>query len=400
MEAHNLPEALSLIMEQRGCSGSQLARDLGVSQSWLSDAARGKKDTPTAKAIRLLASVGWELVIRPKSPKREEGDSVKRREFVTAAASVMFVPSPKIGPYEDPANVRALARRVADARFEHGGGAVASTAIRHIRRIESAVTSRNRELQEAASSLAEQTTWTLNDACRINAGENAGRLALKLAKASGNPRAQSRAYDALISLNLDHGAPDRALIYANKGVQLQEIPDLPQAWMKLKKGWALAHIPGQKNRARDEVETVQGLLQDTHGFYSQSSSENYGDGRPHAGVVADMIGNIGLSLSDLGIYEEAQAAFNDCVRGLEDSSPALAAFFVAHQVQTALKASHVPLAADRMLRLAHIAPLVNSPRVDGCLSEVLKQSVIWVKEPRIRDARDQLKAVASPNTRT
>jgi transcriptional regulator with XRE-family HTH domain len=396
MEAHNLPEALNLIMEQRGCSGSQLARDLGVSQSWLSDAARGKKDTPTAKAIRLLASVGWELVIRPK---REE-DPVKRREFVTAAASVTFIPSPKVGPYEDPANVEALARRMAGARFEHGGGAIASTAIRHVRRIESAIASRDRKLQEAAAGLAVQTVWTLNDACRINAGENVGRLALKLAKASGSPRAQSLAYSALISLNLDHGAPDRALMYANKGAQLQETPDLPQAWMRLKKGWTLAHIPGQKNRARDEIETISGLLQDTQGFYRQSSSESYRDGRAHAAVVADMIGNIGLSLSDLGMYQEAQATFNECVRGLEESTPALAAFFVAHQVQTALTASHVPLAADRMVKLAHIAPLVNSPRVDECLREVLRQSAGWAKEPRIRNARDQLKAVTPPTPQT
>jgi transcriptional regulator with XRE-family HTH domain len=397
MEAHSLPEALNLIMEQRGCSGSRLARELGVSQSWLSDAARGKKDTPTAKAVRLLASVGWELVIRPK---REEEDPVKRREFVAAAASVTFIPSSKVGPYEDPANVRALARRIAGARFEHGGGAIASTAIRHIQRIEPAITGHDRKLQEAASMLAVQTTWTLNDACRINAGENAGRLALKLAKASDNSRAQARAYEALISLNLDHGAPDRALMYANKGLQLQEIPDLTHAWMRLKKGWALAHIPGQKSHARDEVETVRGLLQDTHGFNSQSSSENYSGGRSHSAVVADMIGNVGLSLSDLGIYDEAQASFNECVHGLEESSSnTLAAFFLAHQVQTALKASHVPLAAERMQKLARILPLVNSPRLDRRSNEVLKQSAGWAKEPRIRAARDHLKAVASPDPR-
>ena|SRR5918992_6316821 len=66
MEARSLDGALKLIMEQRGCSGNQLARDLGVSQSWLSYASRGKKDTSTGKAIRLLDRVGWEVVIRPR----------------------------------------------------------------------------------------------------------------------------------------------------------------------------------------------------------------------------------------------------------------------------------------------------------------------------------------------
>src|SRR5918999_4597579 len=169
MEARNLSEALKLIMAQRGCSGSQLARDLGVSQSWLSYAARGKKDTSTGNAARLLASVGWELVIRPKT---EDDDPMKRREFMTAAASVMFVPSPKVGPDQDPAYVRELARTVARARYEHGSGTITATAIKHLRRIESAVTSGDRKLQEATSDLAVEAVWTLSEAHGFDSAEN------------------------------------------------------------------------------------------------------------------------------------------------------------------------------------------------------------------------------------
>ncbi|HEU5157762.1 MAG TPA: hypothetical protein VFU43_12275 [Streptosporangiaceae bacterium] len=397
MEARSLPEAFRLIMKQRGCSQNKLARDLRRSQGWISDVVNGKAGLEFAKVINILSRVGWEVVIRSKS---EELDPVRRREFVTAAASVMFVPSPKAGPYEDPLNVRDLAQRTARARYEHGGGAIAPTAMRHIRRIESIVTSRDRKLQEAASDLAVQTVWTLNDACRVGVGENVGRLALKLAEASGNPRAQSRAYEALISLNLDHGAVDRALMYANKGVLLRETPELSRAWMRLKKGWTLAHISGQEKHARDEIETIQGLLQDTDGFYSQSSSASYSGGRPHAAVVADMIGNIGLSLNDLGIYGEAQAAFNKCVSGLERSSPALAAFFLAHQIMAALTASQLALAADLMLKLARLAPLINSPRVENSAQKVLAQSVKWTTVPVIRHAREQLEVVTRTTIRT
>lgn len=41
-------------------------------------------------------------------------------------------------------------------------------------------------LQEAASDLAVEATWTtLNDACRFDAGENVGGRPLKLARLSG-----------------------------------------------------------------------------------------------------------------------------------------------------------------------------------------------------------------------
>jgi hypothetical protein len=146
---------------------------------------------------------------------------------VTAAASVMFVPSPKAGPYEDPANVRELARRVTHAWYEHGGGMVAPTAMRHIRRIEPALASRDRHLHEAASELAVQTVWTLNDARLFNAGENVGRLALELAKLSESADAQSRAYSALAALNAERGGADRALMYARDGVTLDATPQSP-----------------------------------------------------------------------------------------------------------------------------------------------------------------------------
>src|ERR671914_2931457 len=180
MESRTLPEAVKSIMKVHGWSQSQLARELGVPRDWISKIKRGDRDPSIGRLSQLLAGIGWEVVIRPKREKAP----VKRREFVTAAASVMFVPSPKVGPYEDPTNVRELARRVSSARHEYGGGASAATAMRHVRQIESVVAGRDRQLQEAASELAVETVWTLNDAHRFDAGENVGRLALELAKRS------------------------------------------------------------------------------------------------------------------------------------------------------------------------------------------------------------------------
>src|SRR5918992_175746 len=216
MESRTLPEAVKSIMKVHGWSQSQLARELGVPRDWISKIKRGDRDPSIGRLSQLLAGIGWEVIIRPK---REKGP-VKRREFVAAAASVMFVPSPTVGPYEDPTNVRELAQRLAHARYEHGGGAIAATAMKHIRRIEPAVAGRDKQLQAAASNLAMESIWTLGDAHHFDAGENVGRLALELAKRSGNPDAQSRAYSALAALNIERGRADRALMYARRGVRL------------------------------------------------------------------------------------------------------------------------------------------------------------------------------------
>jgi transcriptional regulator with XRE-family HTH domain len=378
MEAHSLPEALNLIMEQRGCSQSQLGRDLGKGHTWVSETISGKRGLDFAKVINALARVGWEVVIRPE---REKSDPVKRREFMAATASATVIPSPKSGTYEDPTKVLDLARRVARARYEHGGGATAATAMRHIRRIQQVVSGRDRHLQEAASQLAVQTVWTLNDARRFDAGENVGRLALELARLSQSPYAQSRAYSALTALNVERGSLDRALMYARDGVRLCEVPEAQYAWMRLRKAQTLVLVRGQQHASRDELESVQAPLGD-RGFADQSSFD-----------VADMMGNIGRALNNVGAPAEAHGTLDAAVALLDGTRPNLQSEFLAQQVIAALRMSQPSLAADRMLALAHVAPLVDSGRLDDYLRNVLAESARWATVPEIRDARKQLKAL-------
>ncbi|HYT90238.1 MAG TPA: hypothetical protein VEL76_16140 [Gemmataceae bacterium] len=347
----------------------------------MSETISGKRGLDFAKVINSLTRVGWEVVIRPKRPKREKSDPVKRREFVIAAASMTFIPSPKAGPYEDPANVLDLARRVARARYEHGGGATAATAMRHIRRIQQVVLDRDRHLQEAASQLAVQAVWTLNDARRFDAGENVGRRALELARLSKSPYAQSRAYSALTALNVERGSPDRALMYARDGVRLREVPEAQHAWMRLRKAQTLALVRGQRHASRDELESVQEPLGDL-GFADQSPFD-----------VADMMGNIGRALNNVGAHAEAHDTLDEAVALLSGTRPNLQSEFLAQQVIAALRMPQPSLAADRMLALAHVAPLVDSGRLDDYLRNVLAESAKWATVPEIRNARDQLKTL-------
>lgn len=381
MEAHTLPEALNLILEQRGCSQTRLGRDMGKRQSWVSEVISGKLGRDFEKMINALARVGWEVVMRPKTPEREKAP-VKRREFVAAAASVMFVPSSQVGPYGDPANVLDPARRVARARHDHGGGATVGTAMRHIRRIESAVASQDKQLQEAASQLAVETVYSLVDTRRFDAGEKVGRLALELARRSRSPDAQSWAYSALTQINIERGGADRALMYARDGVKLSEVPEAQRAWMRLRRGWTLAIVRGQEHAARDELESVRGPLQD-RAFRDQSPID-----------IADLMGSVGVALNGIEAFEEAHGTFAEAINLLGDASPYLQSRFLAQQVIAALRMDEPSLAANHMLAFAHVAPLVDSRRLDGHLRDALAESARWATVPEIRDAREHLKHLA------
>src|SRR5262245_214178 len=141
MEAKSLPDALMLIKEQRDCSQGQLARDLGVGKSWVSDVIKGRvTSTGLARVIELLDRVGWEVSFRPKG---EESDSVKRREFVAAAASVAFVPSSRVEPFKDAVYLREVAKTTARDRYERGGIASLPSALRQVQRISQVVESRD-----------------------------------------------------------------------------------------------------------------------------------------------------------------------------------------------------------------------------------------------------------------
>jgi hypothetical protein len=253
--------------------------------------------------------------------------------------------------------------------------------MRHIRRIESAVASRDRQLQEAASELAAETVWILNDARRFDAGENVGRLALELAKRSESTDAQSRAYSALTAINMERGSVDRALMYAREGVRLPEVPEAQQAWMRLRKARTLALVRGLEHISREELESIQAPLRD-QGFSGQSSFD-----------IADMMVSAGIVLNGLGLHAEAHGMFNEAVSLLGGSSLLLQSRCLAQQVIAALRMTELSLAANHMLALARVAPMVNSGKLDNYLRDVLVESAKWASVPEIRDARQHLKSL-------
>jgi tetratricopeptide (TPR) repeat protein len=299
---------------------------------------------------------------------------------VAAAASVMFVPPQKTGPYQNPAYVRELTRRIAAARYEHGGAPGVSPAMRHIRQIASAVESRDKKLQMAASGLAVETVWTLSDGGQFDAGQKVGELALTLARLSGDADTQSRALSVLARVQHHRRDGGLAVKYAQQAVRIYDIPPQQQAWLKLRHAWSLSMVNGHEGEARNVLEQVGRFL----GGPQDADRE-----------TADLMGSIGSALYDLGEYRQAQDWLDEAVRSVEDSWPRLHGVFLARQISASLRAAQPEYAADRMLTLACVVPLVNSARLNNEVKGVLAASRPWQAVPEVHAARTQLLAVST-----
>ncbi|MEV7969162.1 helix-turn-helix transcriptional regulator [Sphaerisporangium sp. NPDC088356] len=374
VEVRTFPEALKAIMEQQGWTQVELARELGVSQAWVSEVSRGQKDTGMARAIGLLARVGWEVRI---SPKMEE--SVERREFLAAAASVVFVPSTRANPYQDADYVHTLAASLARNRYELGGIPLVSSALGHARRIEQVLhdTVRDKALQTAASQLADQVTLVLYDAGSLVQADRVGGLALELARRAGDHESQARAYDTLSRVSLDRGDHARGVTYAQRGLQMTDITNGQRASLSMRLGRSLAFIPGQETASRDILD---------HAL-------NVGGLSPFG--EAALVGDVAIGLGHLHAYGEAGTLLSEAAEAIGQWSPLFRAQYLGRQVQTAMRASDLSLAADRMHKLARALPFVTSGRVNKRVGEILKASQTNAA-PEIRQAREHLRAMISP----
>lgn len=395
MEARSFPEALKLIMERHGWSQTRLARELHVSQDWVSKASRGARDPAIGRVIRLLTSVGWEVVIRPK---REESGPVKRREFhdkiikVAAGtvagkvAGVTFVPSAKVPMFGNPGYVTALADHLKLMRNEQGGGQLVSTARNHVEHvgIASVIAGRDRKLQVAAAKLVNIHALTLYDADRLDAAEGVAKVALALAQESQDPEIKALSYVTLSQIAAYAGAGDRGRHYAREGMKIPDISAALRAELYKREMRSLAILPGQEGAAFAAYIGIQNL--------DGRSSDAF-----HVDSFRGLNLNLGVALSDLGRHKSAIEAFSNSARHYASSSPHYFAQSLQGEILSLLHVGLPDVAADRMLTLAYVLPLINSARLQKDVNEVLDASSPWGKRYRqLRNTRDQLKAAIAP----
>ncbi|GAA2406246.1 hypothetical protein GCM10010191_12820 [Actinomadura vinacea] len=375
MEVRTFPEALRAIMETNGWSQTDLARELGVSQVWVSEVSRGIKDTTVTKAVGLLARVGWEVRISPRVE-----DPVQRREFMAGAASVIFMPSRKTSPYQDPSYVAALADVLARNRYELGGVPLIVTAVNHVTRIEKAVVEcRDPALQSAGSSLSNQAALVLYDAGRLDAADRAAVLSLELATRANDLSGQARSYEGLSRISLYRGDFSRAVVYAERGLKISDLTNSQSAALNMRLGRSLALISGQRASSRsalDRARSIGGL----------SPFEE-----------AALVGDVGIGFGHLRVYREAGALLSKAAESIGQWSPLFQAQYLGRQIQTSLRAADPAFAADRMTELARALPLVTSARVNKRATEILKASAPWVRVPEVRVAREHLQSVLPPS---
>lgn len=362
MKVSGMGDAFRAVMDRNGWSGNRLAREIGTSQPWVSMVLGGKRD-PLRQSVEQLERVGWEIHVVPKGE-----DPVRRRDFLTAAASTAFIPAATASPYSSASYLDGVAERLAHNEAQLGGAPLAQEAARHVARAVPAAQPAGQPVQAAASRLLRQCALVLHDVRRLGRAEETAVTALRLARSAGDLPAQAQALDTL-SLITAHLPDGRGAEYARHGYGLSEASDSTRAMLAARLGRALALAPGRKGEARHWLETALDL---------------------QGAGVAEVSGNCGIGFTDAGmpgLGERHLAA----AASLTASSPFLHSLYVARQAKTAIRAREPELAAGRMTTLATLAPLVDSPRLSIHLRHVYDGTRRWDGIREVRDARAALK---------
>lgn len=365
MSVGNLGDAFRKVMDHHGWSGARLARELGTSQPWVSMVLSGRRDPGLGRAAELLARAGWELQLVPSGK-----DPVKRRSFLLAAASVAFVPSPAATPYTSPAYLDGLTARLAHNEAQMGGAPLSREAIRHVTRAMPAAQAGSAPLQAAASRLCRQAALILHDVRQLGRAEQIAATALALACSAGDLTAQARALDTL-SLITAHLPDGRGAAYARRGLNLPGTDTGDRAALTARLGRSLALQPGQVRPARISLEDALALAED-------------------AGQSAEITGNAGIGFTDLGMPGRAERYLDTAVT-LTASSPFLSSLYTARLAKTAIRARQPEQVAQKMIALAGLAPLVDSPRLAIHLRHIYDGTGQWAQIREVRDARDALR---------
>ncbi|WP_157518759.1 hypothetical protein [Herbidospora mongoliensis] len=300
---------------------------------------------------------------------------MKRREFLTAAASVMFIPSPTTTPYHDPNYLRALSVSLANNRYAIGGNPLVPQALAQVAKIREVIgKSQSPTLLGAASELMAQATLILYDANSIAQAERVGVLALRYATQAADHSAQARAFDILSRVQLYKGDYARGIEYAQRGLAIPELSPDQTAQIYMRLGRALAATPGQSQQSREALE--QAL--NTEGLTAFSS--------------AAILGDVGIGLGQLADYTNANSLLDEAATQIASRSPLFQAQYIGRQVLTAIASSDAAFAADRMNALAMILPFVSSGRMNARVSRIIKKTHHWANDPEVGPAREQLEA--------
>lgn len=279
MRVGSLGEALKVVMDRRGWSGSRLARGLGVSQPWVSMVLGGRRDPGMRRSVELLTKAGWELHLVPSKE-----DPVKWQEFLLAAAGLVFLPSTKASPYTSPEYLDGMTARLVYLESQMGGAAVAQEALRHVERAVRAVEGKGAELYSATSRLCREAALVLHDVRDLKRAEQLARTAFAFAQHAHDPAGQISACDTL-SLISAHVPDGRGAEYARHGLTVVGGDATQQAVLAARLGRSLALTGGDRRDAHRHLEQALEVAD---------------------GPDAEIVGNVGIGFSELGMTARAE----------------------------------------------------------------------------------------------
>lgn len=310
---------------------------------------------------------------------------MKRREFsakiAQSAAGVIFIPATTTDAFQDSQYVRTLAERASGMRQEVGGVPLIPSLMGQVQRVERALHGKDRELQSAASHLANETMLALYDAQRFREAERIGALSLALARRANDFPAQAGAYTILSQISTYQGMGARGAMYAEQALHLPDLSNANQAYVKIRIGRALSLVPGRERKARAMLDEALGM-----------------DGVP-AFKATDIAGNAAIALDRLRLHREALSTFDETVARMGQWSSLYQAQYLAHQAKAALHARELSLAADLMNTLAKALPILSSARLRQLAADVFSTSTPWATVPEIHEARQHLHIALSQGAR-
>ncbi|MCD0449021.1 hypothetical protein LO762_07430 [Actinocorallia sp. API 0066] len=371
MEIRTLPELVQTIMKEKGWTQADLGKTWGRTQAWVSLVLSGKQDVRFNQLSDMLRRVGYELVIR----RRLDEAAVKRREFIASAATVTLVPGANGNPYRDPDYVSMLSDKIENGSLRSGVASAAHAAA-HLRRVEHALMGgKDARLRRAASSLARNVAIAQYNTHELPQAHKAGRFAFALAQSVGDHEGQAASLNELSMFSAFEGDGLHAMQYARQALTVPDISLEIEASAHMRLGRAL------------------GLLSESRAASTHlDKAQEIGSGLPEL-RRADMLGGVGVALSEQGKWEASHGTLAEVVRLIAPMSPFLGVNYLACQARTALRGSQPTLAAELVDTLSRVAPLVNSERLNKLYAKILSLTNPWANAPEVKTMRDQLRTL-------
>ena len=371
-----------MIMAERGWTQTELGRQLGRDQTWVSRAIAGHRDLRTREASKFLATVGWKLYISPESDGKEtEDDPVKRREFVAGLASITLIPTPRTTPFHDPSYVNLLTQEIFQTHNQIGGDSLAARVLGFAHKVGRASAGGGRELQSAASDFMRNGAYVLRQAGRPDMAIRLANDAIRYAGQTSDADRQAWAYSALIwasSFNASSSSEVgkngiQAVRLAKEALKINGIGDEPRAYLNACLACGLANVPGNERQAQIAIEKA--LTVDRLSPIDQ----------------ADIMGMVGSAFHDMGKRQEAFAMFDHAVHRSSNVGPFIQGSYLCNKINIAFAAREPERAAILIYDLSRIIPLVDSARIDSKIKEILQAAKPWeASVPEVRQAREML----------